>query len=939
MTDQPTPTVTKQRVVRVFISSTFRDMQEERNVLIKKVFPELRRRCRERGVEFVEVDLRWGVTEEQTERGEALPICLAEIDNCRPYFVGLLGERYGWVPDHITEELLETQPWLAEHTEHSVTALEILHGVLNNPQMTPRAFFYFRDPQFVATVPPDQRQDFTAENPESTEKLRRLKERIHTSGVALRENYPTPETAGNLILEDLWTAIDQEYPEGSAPDPLDREATEHEAFAESRAKVYVGRQEYFERLDRHVESEDPPLVVLGESGMGKSALLANWVRRYRQAHPDVLVLVHFIGSTQQSADYIALLRRLMGELKRRYELPQEMPSTTEELRAAFPNWLSMAAVKGRFVLVLDALNQLEDRDNAPDLIWLPEFFPPEVRVILSTLPGRALDALHQRGWPTFTVEGLHADERKQVIREYLWQYRKRLSEDRVERIAAAAQAANPLFLRALLEELRVFGRHEELDRYIAHYLEAPTVPDLYEKILARWEQDYEGDSDLVGEALSLLWAARRGLLETELLQLLGTNDQPLPQAVWSPFYLAAQDSLVSRSGLLGFFHDYLREAVRDTYLPTAEHQHTAHRRLANYFARQPLAPRSIDEFPWQLAQAQEWARLQDLLVDLPFLSAAWEANQFEVKAYWAQIEDHSPFRMAEAYRPVLNAPARHAPYIWRLATLLDDTGHPTEALSLRSYLVEYCRQSGDRTNLHAALGNQALILQDRGDLDGAWALLKEQERLCRELGDKAGLYATLGNQALILQDRGDLDGAWALHKEEERLCRELGDKAGLYATLGNQALILRARGDLDGAWALLKEQERLCRELGDPNGLATSLANQAFLLARDRSRPREALPLAEEAYRLATNHGLTALARQIEGILTQVRSRLGSSPPPSVRDSHGVEPARVSIPYPEADPERAMQLNRQYQQELARWKALPLWKRLMTNKPQPPTGI
>lgn len=46
------------RVVRVFISSTFRDMQEEREELVKQTFPELRRRCRERNVEFV--DLRWG---------------------------------------------------------------------------------------------------------------------------------------------------------------------------------------------------------------------------------------------------------------------------------------------------------------------------------------------------------------------------------------------------------------------------------------------------------------------------------------------------------------------------------------------------------------------------------------------------------------------------------------------------------------------------------------------------------------------------------------------------------------------------------------------------------------------------------------------------------------------------------------------------------------
>ena len=121
--------------------------------MVKKVFPELRRLCRERGAEFVEVDLRWGITEAQSEQGEVLPICLAEIERCRPYFIGLLGERYGWVPDKIDSELVEIQPWLKEHLERSVTELEILHGVLNDPEMADSAFFYFRSPSFIKTLP------------------------------------------------------------------------------------------------------------------------------------------------------------------------------------------------------------------------------------------------------------------------------------------------------------------------------------------------------------------------------------------------------------------------------------------------------------------------------------------------------------------------------------------------------------------------------------------------------------------------------------------------------------------------------------------------------------------------------------------------------------------------------------------------------------------
>jgi hypothetical protein len=72
------------RVVRVFISPTFRDFGAERDLLMKRVFPGLRRRARARFVEVIGVDLRWGITEEESEKGETLPICLREIERSRP---------------------------------------------------------------------------------------------------------------------------------------------------------------------------------------------------------------------------------------------------------------------------------------------------------------------------------------------------------------------------------------------------------------------------------------------------------------------------------------------------------------------------------------------------------------------------------------------------------------------------------------------------------------------------------------------------------------------------------------------------------------------------------------------------------------------------------------------------------------------------------------
>ena len=59
----------KDRQIRVFISSTFRDMQAERDYLVKFIFPQLRKLCESRGVTWDDV----------------LPICPEEINRCRRF--------------------------------------------------------------------------------------------------------------------------------------------------------------------------------------------------------------------------------------------------------------------------------------------------------------------------------------------------------------------------------------------------------------------------------------------------------------------------------------------------------------------------------------------------------------------------------------------------------------------------------------------------------------------------------------------------------------------------------------------------------------------------------------------------------------------------------------------------------------------------------------
>jgi tetratricopeptide (TPR) repeat protein len=933
------PSVHDERVIRVFVSSTFRDMQAEREELVKRIFPQLRNLCESRGVTWGDVDLRWGVTDEQKADGLVLPICLAEIRRCRPYFIGLLGERYGWVPDRLPPDVVASEPWLAAHQGRSVTELEILHGVLNDPAMAGHAFFYFRDPAYAASRPAGEQGNYLdqplaeeiaclgAHEAERRADARRralaqLKDRIRASGLPVRENFSNPIAFGELVLRDLTAVIDRLFPVGSEPGVLDRERAAHAAFARTRSDVYIGRDADFDRLDQHVLGEGPPLVVVGESGMGKSALLANWATRFKIAHPECTVITHFVGASGLSTDWAVMVGRLLAELNRRCGLDEGRPESADALRAAFTAGLRRAGSHGRLVLMIDALDQLENRDGAPDLVWLPANLPPGVRLVVSTLPGRPLDELNRRSCRVVEVAPLGGAERAQLIEQYLAQYAKALSCAQSDRIRAAPHTGNPLYLRALLEELRVYGDHQTLDRQIETYLAARSVDELYERILERYERDYERERPgLVRDAMSYIWAARRGLSEAELLDVLGSEGAPLPRAYWSPLYLAAERALVIRGGLLSFFHQYLRRAVERRYLRANAERVAAHERLADYFEHRPRTDRQLDELPWQLLQGYEWIRLARLLADLGFLSALRRVDRDAPAAYWADLEAHSTHTPSSCYRDVLANPKADVRATLLVADLLAALGHAHEALLATEAVTEQFQQDGEAVTAARGRLAQASMLGRAGQSEQALTMIDEPLRVLRQAGDKQGVIYALDERAYLLSligrrrelaacledlqracveatDSGALahckvKQAWLLENEgrvaeaislvmsAERTAREQEDRSLLVGCLNLRAWIAGRSGAPGEQLALYGEMERVCREGGDKVNLATCLMSQAKLLSADPTTREMALTKCDEARALFTSANRTVEVHEakllIAGLTTGVAgfARLG----------------------------------------------------------------
>lgn len=809
---------------------------------MKQVFPSLRRRAKSRGVDIVDVDLRWGVTAEQTERGETLPLCLAEIDNCRPYFISLLGQRYGWVPpaDFYQPALLERQPWLKERMGGaSVTELEILHGVLRNPEMAGHAMFYLRDPAYAQA---QQETGWVAENPTEQQRLQALKEQIRASGFpVVEEGLATPQAIAERIEADLWAVIEREHPEQEPPDALQREGQRHSDYRRSRTGLYLGGAAAIEQLERWIAEGEQRILITGESGAGKSALIANWLEAHLRSYPQDLVHAHHLGCTNDASAVRPLLGRLIDtasqllveeqQISRPIEVPQdwwELVFKVGEVFALLSSWCQKQGC--RWILVVDGLDRLAE-DDQQALPWIPTTIPPGIHVVASSLDCPARSILQDRQYRTHEIGPLGKAEQQQLIERYLSRYTKQLESGLQQKILEHKLAGSPLFLKVLLEELRQCAWFDTLADQLETYLAAETIDGLYTKVLERLELDGHGEASR--KALTALWASRAGLSETELLAITG-----LAQLEWAPVDLALGEAFGRNGDRLVFDHDYLRLAVQDRHLPSEDARRQAHCELADWFIaedRKPYEERCAKEHPWQLMKADRLGDLCGFITQPALLALASAYNGYaEVFSYWRLVTS-----LGESAREKLEDDIRQE-ILFQLNSLSEKSSEgnddeTTECHNMTVWFADELAGFMEYSGLYGELllelrrlsieleevynDNQERVLDKTHGLGCSLISLgfyKEAETVLlkclksrRELlgDDHLSTLATLNNLAIAYNEMGQREKAKDLLIECKHAMEKLSDTniEAINHIDGNLALLHINTGNLEEAEALLTQ--------------------------------------------------------------------------------------------------------------------------------------
>ena len=621
------------RQIRVFISSTFRDMQDERDYLMKRTFPKLRKLAAERDVTLTELDLRWGITEEESKSGKVVEICLREIENSIPFFIGIIGNRYGWVPEkkdigeNVTERFKDVNNYLERHL--SVTEMEMQFGVLQRKEDM-HAYFYIKEGE-------------DEEKSDSPEMLESLKKEVKASRYP-SSTYSAPENLGIQVEQAFRTLLDKLFPEGHLSE-LEKERIGQRSFMRQLCQNYIRDDKNFQVLDNWMSDwTQHQLVVTGASGLGKSALIANWLNeKLSDENRDYDIIYHFTGNGGSESSHEHIVKTLIDEINDVYgwEANDEMNKQLKDKQDDKLNDLFIKVSsegKKPLLIVLDAINQIVDVDNAKLLNWLP--IPTKgIKILFSTLEeDRTMEVFKHRKYPIFTLQPLDIEKRSQLVRSYLKLYAKSLTEQQVHRIATDSQCENTLVLKTLLDELINFGVYEKLDERIDYYLAAETIEDFYQALLASYENEY--GRDYIETILSVIAISKHGLTEQEILSIV--EGTPL---AWSQFYCSFAGQLVPKEGIISFSHLYIRDAVTHRYLD-GDDKSAKFRKIIIASFKKGDSPREWEELLYQYYSLGDTPSLSTILQEVRIFNSMVKDHVDELALYVRSMisEGFNPFK-------------------------------------------------------------------------------------------------------------------------------------------------------------------------------------------------------------------------------------------------------------------------------------------------------
>ncbi|MBE7058525.1 MAG: DUF4062 domain-containing protein [Ruminococcaceae bacterium] len=607
----------------IFLSSTFKDMHAERDVIHNLVLPELDTSFRDYALNLDIVDLRWGVDTDNAEEdatAKILQVCFDEIDRSNPFFVCFIGSRYGWIPE---SELIKSSCFNAglpskAYVGNSITEMEIEYAVSRYENLN-NCFFFFREGLSPEDISDERlRAVYFSDCPEDHAKIEALKNRLKTKYPDRTFSYNCHwDSKSECVagLEELSSLLTEKLSKGLLArtnisvqtDDFERESAAQANHFALIAERTVDRHTYTDRLVDFAlgKGEHREAAMVAESGLGKTSIMSCVTKRLEEEN--VLVLKLSAGLTQNSADFKFMIRYFYKKLATECGVPFEDGAYTV-LQKKFSALLAEVAERKRIVIVIDALNQFSKCEQLKKLDWIHEMFIPEnVRIIYSALPGQFDSVFERRGVKTIALETLNQEEISAISAKTAMRFHKQLSSDVVKLLATRKNSDGnllcgiPLYLSMIVEYVAEFdiddykqiaeletllgSGSKAINKYISEkILSAPeSITELFGAITTNCERIVPMEA--VRLITYLIEKSRFGIRQADIIsiaQRLGIN---LTVSDFSLYRKRFRLHLVEREdGRWDFVHNLLRSAASEISAQENENRvHLVNRATADHF--------------------------------------------------------------------------------------------------------------------------------------------------------------------------------------------------------------------------------------------------------------------------------------------------------------------------------------------------------------------
>ena len=644
----------------IFVSSTFKDMQYERDAIREITSPILNAEARKYGDEFDFCDLRWGINTCDLDSDESskkvLDVCLDEIDRCKPPMVVLLGYRYGWIPEpRLIKNAADRKHLTIDDLERSVTALEIEYGALCDRKKFDNTLFYFRE--IEGSVPPD----YLSEDRVHEEKITALKERIRKlTGGKIRfytlkwngSNFDGVEAFAKMLADDIMQMLLPEWKQNEKLSLFERERRTHLAVIHDKNVMFRARKDEADKFISNALSQ-PVTIIKGEVGSGKSTLFSHMATELEKTEWTVLPFISSL--TSMSNDTLDIIRNtvyfLEDALKHEHFIEEKDPQTDLPKKHTIDEWREKLAEMcyvythsgKKLIIMLDAADQLSVTEERDKLYFIPTNTGEKIHFVMTCTTDFKTPVREY-----YTLRELNEKDKQDVVDGILLRNGREISKPVREKMLSLKSSDNPLYLSLLVQRMLMMNSEdfadirsrgdgmEAIEQHQIDLIENNCPDDLDDMSAALLhEAGRRINEKLVEKAAQYLAISRSGLRKKDLSSLLGDQWTEID---FSHFVSYMSDCFIQREDGR---YDFTHKSIRAGFLKRCEDKDSINLEILNYLkALEPDDTVRISEIIYHTIRVDDKQYFVNYIIEHESGGDASHINQAAIDTYTQCMNDN-----------------------------------------------------------------------------------------------------------------------------------------------------------------------------------------------------------------------------------------------------------------------------------------------------------